>query len=87
MMPVTETENRDILGEDAALRSSASSGKAAAKSAIVRRAACGDPPSPCVEEKAPSVGGADALPAPDGASSQLKFTELPLALLAGRRPC
>lgn len=86
-MNVAATANQDMLEEGAALCSSASSGKAAAKSAIVRRAACGDPPSPCVEEKAPSVGGADALPAPDGASSQLKFTELPLALLAGRRPC
>jgi len=49
---------------------------------IVRRAAFGDLPSPCVEESEPSVW----VPTPKGAGSQLNFTEIPLALLVGDKP-
>lgn len=80
MRLVTAVVKRLMLGEDAALRNSASPGSAAANSAKVRRTAVGDPPSPGVKETcAPMLGGADARPTPGGAASQLKFTARPPA--------
>lgn len=84
----TAVVKRLMLGEEAALRSSASSGRAAANSAKDRLAAGGDPPSPGVKERgAPLLGGADAAPAPGGACSQLKLTARPDARWESVKPC
>ncbi len=75
MSVVTAVVKWVMLGEEAALRRSASSGIAAANLDRVERAASGDPPSPDVEDNgAPWPWGADVTPTPGGAASQLKST-------------